>query len=227
MYRIRANQRFMDLFPKDYKKNGSTFPSAGNTAGPVAFLLKLKNIKNKLAAGIGGSRSPYSFGKIKETALRLGTIFSGVILAIVLLLWGSLALYGKSLNSQIDALKKKQVAVFTDKDIDLAAKIVAFDKGALLVQGLLKSHLYASNLFDKLAAATLPRVQWQSFDASTKDKIINVNGLAADYSSLAKQILALKEEGFSNVKVSGISLDKTGGVQFSASFNFDSKILQK
>ncbi|KKT26485.1 MAG: hypothetical protein UW11_C0011G0016 [Parcubacteria group bacterium GW2011_GWA2_43_9b] len=198
-------------------------PAAGNAAEPMTFLSKLKN---KFSAGIGGGRS-VSLSKVKDTALRLGTIFGGVILAIVLLLWASLALYEKSLNSQINALKKKQAAVFTDKDIDMAAKIVAFDKGALLVQGLLKSHFYTSNLFDKLAAATLPRVQWQSFDMSTKDKTINVNGLAADYSSLAKQILALKEGGFSNAKISNISLDKTGRVGFSASFNFDPQILQK
>src|SRR3989338_373381 len=213
----------MDLFPKDYKKNSSSMPAAGNAAEPMTFLSKLKN---KFSAGIGGGRS-VSLSKVKDTALRLGTIFGGVILAIVLLLWASLALYEKSLNSQINALKKKQAAVFTDKDIDMAAKIVAFDKGALLVQGLLKSHFYTSNLFDKLAAATLPRVQWQSFDMSTKDKTINVNGLAADYSSLAKQILALKESGFSNAKISNISLDKTGRVGFSASFNFDPQILQK
>ena len=214
----------MDLFPKDYKRSGSSAPLADSASRSNSFLSKLKNIKNKLAGGVGNFAS---WCKIKDIVLRLGVILSAAALVIVLLLWGGLAMYGKSLTSQIDALKKKQAEVFSDKDIAAAGRIIAFDKGAMLVQNLLKSHLYPSSIFDQLAAATVPRVQWQSFAATIKDRSITANGFAADYSFLAKQMLALEEGGFSNIKISGIALDEAGGVGFAAAFNFDPKILQK
>ncbi len=192
-------------------------------AGPVSFLSKLKD---KWAGIVSGGQFGF-LPKVKEIALRLGVILSGIVFVVVLLLWGGLAVYGNSLTSQINSLKKKQAEVFSDQDIKSAANIVAFDKGAALVQKILKTHIYPSGIFDKLSAVTLPNVQWQSFDADISSNSIRVSGFVSDYSSLAKQILALEDGGFLNIKITNIALDKTGGVGFVATFNFDPKILQK
>ncbi len=211
----------MDLFPKDYKKNDSSLPAANSGSTAISWL---KNLKNKLAAGSGNWAVP---SRAKETLLRLGVILSGVALLLVLLLWGGLFFYAKSLPIQISDLKRQQSEVFSAKDKEAAVKIVDFDKGAALTQSLLKNHIYSSNIFDKLAAVTMPRVQWQSFNLSVKDSSIVLKGLAADYTILAKQMLALERDALANVKISNISLDKAGGVGFTASGNFDPKILQK
>ncbi len=165
--------------------------------------------------------------KARGTLMRLGVILSSAAFILVLLLWGSLIIYKNVLTGQINDLKKKQAEVFNDKDKEIATKIIDLEKGSMLMQLLLKSHLYTSNAFDKLAAATVPRVQWQSFDLAVKNNSINVKGFSADYATLAKQILALADGGFINAAISSIAMDKSGGVSFGATFNFDPKILQK
>lgn len=211
----------MDLFPKDYKKNDSVPGAANSPARPMAFLTGLKE---KLSASRG---SRFSSVKVREAVFRLATIVSGAALVLILLLWAGLHFYQKSLTSQISDLKKQQAEVFNAKDKEVAAQIVDFDKGMALAQAVLKKHVYATAVFEKLAAATLPRVQWQSFGLAVKDSSLNLKGLAADYSTLAKQILALQDGGFSGVKINNIALDKAGGVSFSAAFNFNPEILKR
>jgi len=213
----------MDLFPKDYKKNETEIPSAG-------AVLSLSAIFNKIKDGfssLGSGEKLSAISKAKGTLMRLGVVLSSGVFVVVLLLWGSLIIYKSVLTGQINDLKKKQAEVFNDKDREIAVKIIDLETASALVQVLLKTHLYSSNAFDKLAAATVPRVQWQSFDLTIQDKKISVKGFSADYATLAKQILALADGGFTNVSVSNILMDKNGGVGFSAIFNFDSKILQK
>lgn len=165
--------------------------------------------------------------KAKGTLMRLGVILSFSIFALVLVLWGSLAIYKSVLTGQVNELKKQQSEIFNDNDKEMATKIVDFEKASVSLQSLLKSHLYASNLFDKLAAATVPRVQWKEFDLTVQGNIVNVQGFSANYTTIAKQILALSDAGFLSVNVSNISMEKTGGVGFDVVFNFDPKILQK
>ncbi len=211
----------MDLFPKDYKKNGS-LPSATNS-GPTAILW-LKNLKNKLAMSSGNLAF---MSRAKETFLRLGAILSSAALVLVLVLWGGMFFYKKSLVSQISDLKKQQSEVFNAKDKELAAKIVDLDKGAALTQALLKNHIYSTHIFNKIASSTMPSVQWKSFDLSVPDSKVGLKGLASNYATLAKQLLALEEENFSNMEVSNIAVDRAGGVSFMVFFNFDPKVLQK
>lgn len=210
----------MDLFPKDYKKNVSVLPTDDSGAA-VSFW---NNLKNKLAGGRGSFSLP---SKAKETFLRLGAIISGAAFVVILLLWASLFFYQQSLNNQIKDLKKQQSEIFSVKDKALAAEIVDFNKSATLAQALLKNHVYSSEFFSQLAAATGPRVQWRSLNLSVSENSAALKGLAADYATLAKQIIALNEAGFSNIKISNILLDRIGGVGFEAVFNFDPKILQK
>lgn len=211
----------MDLLPRDYKKSDSAFSPANPASGPNSLLTGLKD----RISGDGANR--FSSLKMREVLLRLASIISWAALILILLLWGGLYFYQQSLNGQINDLKRQQAEVFSAKDKETAIKIVDFDRGMTLTQELLKKHIYSSAIFDSLAAVTLPRVQWLSFDFIVKDGTLNLKGLAGDYSTLAKQMLALQEGGFSNVKVSNIGLDKVGGVSFAAIFNFDPKILLK
>ncbi len=210
----------MDLFPKEYKKNGFS-PTMNRLSSGMGF--SWADLRSKF---FGGGFSSVS-SSAKETLARLGVILSTGVFLLVLLLWSGLIFYGRSLTAQIGNLKKEQAAVFSAEDKEMAAKIVNFDENVSLLRVLLKNHIYSSAIFDKLASLTLPRVQWRTFNLSVKDSGLVMDGLAADYATLAKQMLALEEGGFTNLKISNISLDRTGAVAFTAAFNFDPKILQK
>lgn len=213
----------MDLFPKDYRKNDS----AGVTANSKpATGLGLKNTQDRFSI-LRGNGGLFLTPQTKNALARWGIILSAVALTAVLAFWGGLMVYKKSLVGQIGDLKKQQENVFSDRDKKIAAEIVAMEKGSALTQDLLKSHIYASGFFEKLSAATVPRVQWQSLNLAVADRSAGLKGFAADYATLAKQILLFRESGFTNIAIDSIALDKNGGVGFGAVFNFDIKVLQK
>lgn len=205
----------MDLFPKEYKtkENGSGANGASAGFGPGKFDLKSIDLAKLAEAG--------------QSLARLGIVISGILLVLALALWGGLFYYKNSLAGQITDLKDKQSKVFSAKDKETALKIINLGKSSDSAKNLLASHIFTSEVFDKVSAATLPQVQWRSMELLVAEKIIRMKGVAAKYSVLGKQILALREGGFFNVAISKINLDKLGGVAFEASFNFDPKILHK
>lgn len=211
----------MDLFPKDYRKNNASFSGLNSGSSAANFWQRLKGHLSS-----GGSDFSVS-SRTRETWLRLLVIFSGTVFLLVLLSWGGLIFYKKVLTDQIDDLKKQHSEVFVAADKEQAAKIVDLDQRAALTQLLLKNHIYSSNVFQQLSKSTVPKVQWQTLNFSVPDSRLTLRGVSASYSSLAKQMLALQEDGFYNLEISDIQLDKSGGVAFIANFNFDQKILQK
>jgi len=210
----------MDLFPRDYKKS-ETVPASDGGGKMGNFLTRAKGIFSFSGGGFSGME------KLKDVFSRVGVALSSVILAFVLLSWGSLLIYKEVLKNQIADLKEQQSKVFSSKDQEIATSIVDLEEGSILTQSLLKSHIYSSEIFNEISKNTLPRVQWISLDFSLKELNLTTRGFAADYASLAKQIIALEDAGFSNLKVSNIALDKSGGVSFNLVFNFDYKLLQK
>lgn len=204
----------MDLVPKEYKQKKAGI--LGAVAGKPAFSLgKFSLPKLTNLSAMGGN------------FLRAGIILGAAILFLLLLGWAGLKFYQSSLVSQIQNLQEQQSQVFPIKDRELVADITDFESGAKLIQDLFKNHVYTSEILDKLAASTLPQVQWESYGLDVKSRKITLKGRAANYSVLAKQILALQESGFSQVSVSSIALDKVGGVSFGMNFEFDPKIIQK
>jgi len=195
--------------------------SNGEARISTSLFSRAKSFFSFLSSGFSGME------KVKDSFFKIGIFLSFVVLALVLLSWGSLLIYKKVLTNQIFDLKEQQSKIFGAKEKEMATSIISLEKGSIMAQSLLKNHIYSSVIFEEVAKATLPRVQWLSLDFSLKELSLVARGLASDYSFLAKQILAFEEAGFSNLKISNISLDKSGGVAFGLVLNFDYKILQK
>lgn len=196
----------MDLVPKEYGQKESEAGFAGKKSG------------------LSLSRVPLDFSSEKKNGLlKAGVILAALVFVLSCLLWGGLKFYQKSLAEQIDSIRAKQDQIFQAKDKELARSIIDFESGAALIQNLLKNHIYTSEILEKLSALTLPQVQWQTYSLDVKTKSLLVKGRAANYSVVAKQMLAFKEGGFFDVAVSGINMDRTGGVSFQLQAGFDPK----
>jgi len=204
----------MDLVPKEYKQKKAGIFGADIRKPSISMgKFSLPKFSNLPAAG--------------NSFLRVGIILGAAILLLLLLSWGGLKFYQSSLVSQTQNIKEQQSQIFSVKDKELVSQMVDFESGAKLISGLLKNHVYTSEILAQLATSTLPQVQWESYGLDVKSGKIILKGRAASYSVLAKQILALQDSGFSKVAVSGIALDKVGGVSFGVNFEFDPKVLQK
>jgi hypothetical protein len=209
----------MDLLPKEYKKGGDIIsPSALNNnhpPNPAAAPSRAGNIN--ISKPI---RRSFDY-------LKFGIIGGAIFFVLILLGWGGMKFYQRSLNANIEDLKKQEAGIFTDQDKVEAEKIAGLEKRADVTQTFLKSHIYSSVILDSIAALTLPRVKWDDYQLSVDDQKVSLKGEAADYSVLAKQIFTLDQTDYTNVAVSNISLNKNGTVNFSVDFSFNPKILQK
>ena len=210
----------MDLLPKEYKQR------PGGIIEPSGVKPKAAAAWSRLKSGAGS----VNYKGLGLNFLRAGIIGGLLLLGLLLLSWGGLKFYNRALNSQAVKVRQEYAKVFGNTEQELAKKVVDLESRMTLVQSALKNHVYSSEFFNRLSAATLSQVQWVSCELTLKKENKAVlKGRTASYSTLAKQILALQsnDSGFSNVQASGISLDKAGGVGFSVSLNLDPKILQK
>jgi len=103
-----------------------------------------------------------------------------------------------------------------------AAKVNASDEDAMLrlndslgaFNGLAANHSYFSNMLKTIGALTYEKVVFTKLDADYEKGIIQLKGMAQNYTALAKQIVALREnENFKSMEVKGINFG-TNGLEF-------------
>jgi len=196
----------MDLVPREYKQNnflGQTDPGKGVFSAVVP--------KDRAAA---------------EKVMRVFTLAGFLILALLVLGWGGMKFYQMKLEKDIASVEDAYGQFFSQEEKAQAEEIIDWQKRLAALSVLWKNHVHGSNVLAALSASTLPKVQWQDFSLDAANKTVNLKGLALNYETIAKQILAFQEEGFSKIKVADIELDKMGGVAFNVIFNFPAKLLQ-
>jgi len=199
----------MDLVPKEYRRKNEFAPQSDNKAKLGWSDLGLSKIADK------GS----SF-------FKLGTYILYGLLVLSVLLWGGFKFYQGSVNKKINELRDREAVIFTAEEREAVKEMVDFERRASLVQEFLKSHVYSSQAMELIASLTLPKVKWDSLVLSVSDRTVSLKGIAASYSVLAEQIYVL-EANNSDVSVSGITLDRSGSVNFSVNFALDPKVVLK
>ena len=100
-----------------------------------------------------------------------------------------------------------------------AARVNADDENTILrlndslgaFGGLIASHSYFSKALETIGALTHKRVVFTRFDADREKGIIQLKGTAQNYTALAKQIVALREnENFKSMEIKGINFGING-----------------
>jgi len=100
-----------------------------------------------------------------------------------------------------------------------AAKVNADDEDAMLrlndslgaFSGLVANHSYFSNALETIGALTYKKVTFTKFDADREKGVIQLKGAAQNYTALAKQIVALREnENFKSMEIKGINFGANG-----------------
>ena len=79
------------------------------------------------------------------------------------------------------------------------------------------THSDASVFLNVLASSVLPGVYYKNASFNLKNKMIEVDGLAQNSSSLSKQVIIyFKDKNFDKYSISDVSLDGLNGVAFKA-----------
>jgi len=100
-----------------------------------------------------------------------------------------------------------------------AAKVNADDENTVahlndslnVFGSLVSNHSYFSNVFDIIGSLTYQKVVFTKFDADRETELIQLKGTAQNYTALAKQMVALRENAnVKNLEVKGISFSASG-----------------
>lgn len=116
-----------------------------------------------------------------------------------------------------------------------AAKVNVDDENAVVrlndslnaFSALVSNHSYFSNVFDVIGSLTYQKVVFTKFNADRETGIIQLKGIAQNYTALAKQMVALRENA--NVKlleVKGINFG-ANGLEFELLAGVESKLFVK
>ena len=93
--------------------------------------------------------------------------------------------------------------------------------------GLVVNHSYFSKLLELIGSLTYSKVVFTKFDADREKSTMQLKGSAQNYTALAKQIVALREnENIKSLEVKGINFG-TSGLDFELTLGVDPKIFVK
>lgn len=93
--------------------------------------------------------------------------------------------------------------------------------------GLVAKHSYFSKLLELIGSLTYSKVVFVKFDADREKNTLQLKGSAQNYTALAKQIVALREnENIKSLEVKGINFG-TSGLDFELIMLLDQQVFTK
>ena len=151
------------------------------------------------------------------------------ILGAVLVTMFALGHYQSSLERQLGQLNDRLVESERTRDKKGEQNLKILKERMTLVSNILEEHIYWTKAFSLIESLLQRQVRFQSFSGFTDDSKIGIQGQAANYTVLAKQLAAF----FTDRSVVDISLGKSsvspeGVVEFGLEIKFDKlKLIQK
>lgn len=125
-----------------------------------------------------------------------------------------------SINDQIKIEVGKVSVEDENAAVRLSDSLAAFD-------GIVSNHSYFSDVLEFIGSITYSKVAFIKFDADRDKSVINLGGSAQNYTALAKQMVALRENNnVKSLEVKGINFGTTG-LSFELTLDVDSKIFTK
>ncbi len=147
-------------------------------------------------------------------------VFSGIMFAISLLVFGGTYLYKDLLSKQIDILDSSLNKTKESFDDAFISELYDVSSKIELGKKLLDGHGYLSGLFAYLEENTLKNVSLTAFNYDGSNEV-TLNGVAKSYSSVANQVKAFKgDPNVVSVDISSFSLGEGGTVTFDTKIEF-------
>lgn len=158
---------------------------------------------------------------------RLITI-GGVIFAIAAVLAAGLYFYQGTLENKLASLDAEIVSLEQQRNKQAEQNILVFNKQASMLSNLLNEHAYWTTAFSRIEGLTQAQVQFDSVTATLADNKINLKAMAANYTTIARQIAAfLSDESIKDINLNKVNTLTNGRLEFTMQIVFDkSKFLK-
>lgn len=171
--------------------------------------------------------------KKKEPFIKWGEIFGDFKLALsfgalifVMLAYVGLAFYESGLNSEVESIVLRAQEIVGERDADLENEAQGLAKRINAIEGLLDSHLYASNFFTAIEETAHPSISFDALTLNTETGRASLNGLAPSYKIIGEQMVVLEDDPrFSSVKLFNLRSARSGDVSFTIEFLINEGVL--
>ncbi|MDD2732108.1 MAG: hypothetical protein PHI53_02845 [Candidatus Pacebacteria bacterium] len=160
--------------------------------------------------------------KPKPKKSFLQNVSFGVSVVLVLILIGSyFFLYQISKTTSKELNDKKDMLVKWPSEKTLEDALVGYETKINNFKNLLSSHQKPINIFVFFEDVCHPDVWFSDFNFNSSSKAVSVKGEAKSFIAVEQQILILKQMEFvKDLKLSGVSINKGGKVDFSLQLTF-------
>ena len=139
----------------------------------------------------------------------------------------SLKVYLAQIQAEIVNINNQIKAEAAKVNIDDENAVAHLSDSFNAFSGLVSNHSYFSNVFDIIGSLTYQKVVFTKFDADRETGIIQLKGAAQNYTALAKQMVALRENAnVKNLEVKGINFS-VNGLEFELLAGVDSQLFVK
>lgn len=170
----------------------------------------------------------------KRTRLELGGdggktffILGLTLMAVSIVLVFIVTWYKTSLEQEISQIDSELVVLESKRDKKFESDLMTLDKQLSLVVNLLDNHTYLSIALNKVEKLLQSRIQITRLEFKESSLIV-LDGVAANYSTVAKQIAAfLTDSSVEDVGLKGVKANNEGRVEFSMEIKVKPKSLLK
>ena len=155
-------------------------------------------------------------------------IIGFVVFAISVILAGGMYFYQNSLENKLASLDADIVVLEQKRNKQAEQNILVFDKQASMLSNLLNEHTHWTTGFSKIESLTQAQIQFDSITATLADNKIDFKAIAANYTTIARQIAAfLSDESIKDINLSKVNTLTDGRLEFTMQIIFDkSKFLK-
>lgn len=177
-------------------------------------------IPKKLVTSNLSDKEPRSFFSIIVIFLLIVSVIISILLFV----------YKIYLTKQQESLSASLAVTRNSFEKATIDELELFDKRTQSAKEILRNHVVLSPMFALLGEITIPQIQYMKFEQQTNDKgfLVNIEGLALDYRSIALQadmFNSVKGRSFKDVLFSNLKKDKNNNISFDLKFNVEPGLL--
>ncbi|MBI3274280.1 MAG: hypothetical protein HYZ69_03995 [Candidatus Colwellbacteria bacterium] len=168
----------------------------------------LPETRKKIEIKIPGENRPVFIGSVALLVIVISTI--------------GLYLYNSSQENKLANLENDITNLEQKRNKQAEQNILVFDKQSAMLSDLLSKHPYWTTGFSKVEGLLQNQVQFDSLTASTTDDKIDFKAVAANYSTIARQIASfLSDESVEDITLNKVSTLTNGRLEFSMQILFN------
>lgn len=148
---------------------------------------------------------------------KIFSIFSFILLIVVLGFWGGLYFYNNQLNKEIVGLKGEIDEVRQGENQDKVRKINEANRKINIFNERFNKHIYVSNVFAEIENFTLKKVYFSSFTVDVPKNLVTLSGTTDSYTNFSKQYNELNDK---DGVIDGVDIDSVKSSKSGVDFNF-------